>query len=70
VPEEVPVVRVRDGLGQVREVEEEVPGLAELARVVQSLLLKPNNVKSNLFVWRWYRERVEIAWSGLTAYLP
>jgi hypothetical protein len=38
VPEEVPVVGVHDGLGQVREVEEEeVPGLAELARVVQPL---------------------------------
>ena len=38
VPEEVPVVGVHDGFGQLREVkEEEVPGLAKLARVVQSL---------------------------------
>ena len=38
VPEEMPVVGVHDGFGQVGEVEEEeVPGLAELARVVQSL---------------------------------
>ena len=38
VPEEMPAVGVHDGFGQVGEVEEEeVPGLAELARVVQSL---------------------------------
>ena len=38
VPEEMPVVGVHDAFGQLREVEEEeVPGLAELARVVQSL---------------------------------
>jgi len=38
VPEEVPVVGVHDGFGQVREgEEEEVPGPAELVRVVQSL---------------------------------
>ena len=38
VAEEVPVVGVHDGFGQVGEVEEEeVPGLAELAGVVQSL---------------------------------
>ena len=40
VPEEVPVVGMHDGFGQVRqgeEEEEEVPGLAELVRVVQSL---------------------------------
>jgi hypothetical protein len=37
VAEEVPVVGVHDGFGQLGEVEEEdVPGLAELARVVQS----------------------------------
>src|SRR5580658_3419749 len=42
VPEEVPVVGVHDGFGQVREVEEEeVPGPAELARVVQSLRQLP-----------------------------
>src|SRR5580704_8698395 len=34
----MPVVGAHDGLGQVREIEEEeVPGLPELARVVQSL---------------------------------
>ena len=38
VPEEVPVVGVHDGFGQVREVEEEeIPGPAELAGVVESL---------------------------------
>ena len=38
----MPAVGVHDGLGQVREVkEEEVPGLAELARVVQSLRQLP-----------------------------
>ena len=38
VPEEVPVVGVHDRFGQVGEVEEEeVPGLAELPGVVQSL---------------------------------
>ena len=35
---EAPVVGVHDGFGHIREVEEEeVPGLAELARVVQPL---------------------------------
>ena len=38
VPEEVPAVGVHDAFGQLGEVEEEeVPGLAELAGVVQSL---------------------------------
>jgi hypothetical protein len=38
VPEEVPVAGVHDRFGQVGEVEEEeIPGPAELARVVQSL---------------------------------
>ena len=38
VPEEPPVVGVHDAFGQLREVkEEEVPGLAELSRVMQSL---------------------------------
>jgi len=38
LPEEMPPVGVHDGFGQLREVEEEeIPGLAELARVVQSL---------------------------------
>jgi hypothetical protein len=38
----MPVVGVHDGFGQLGEVEEEeVPGLAELARVVQSLRQLP-----------------------------
>ena len=42
VPEEVPVPGVHDVLGQSRNrEEEEVPGLPELARVVQALLELP-----------------------------
>jgi hypothetical protein len=42
VPEEVPVSKVHDFLGQSRyRKEEEVPGLPELVRVVQSLLEPP-----------------------------
>jgi len=41
VPEEVPAVGVRDAFGQLRESKEEVPGPAELVRVVQSLRQLP-----------------------------
>ena len=41
------------------------PLLQHKADDLQIALLKPDNVKWNLFVWRWYGDRVEIAWNRL-----